>query len=77
MNILLTVIEKYNNDTIFTKLPNITTGTLGYGWNLKHKNFWPNYMDLTQWLEVNTWGDVNKCEVYVNGEFLTLFRCHN
>ncbi len=23
-------------------------GTLGYGWNLKHKNFWPNYFDLQQ-----------------------------
>ena len=23
-------------------------GTLGYGWNLQHKNFWPNYMDLQQ-----------------------------
>jgi hypothetical protein len=23
-------------------------GTLGYGWNLRHKNFWPNYFDLTQ-----------------------------
>jgi hypothetical protein len=25
-----------------------TGGTLGYGWNLRHKNFWPNYMDLAQ-----------------------------
>ncbi len=23
-------------------------GTLGYGWKLIHKNFWPNYMDLQQ-----------------------------
>lgn len=23
-------------------------GTLGYGWNLRHKNFWPNYFDLQQ-----------------------------
>lgn len=23
-------------------------GTLGYGWNLRHKNFWPNYFDLEQ-----------------------------
>jgi hypothetical protein len=23
-------------------------GTFGYGWNLKHKNFWPNYFDLQQ-----------------------------
>jgi hypothetical protein len=44
-----------------------TGGTLGYGWNLKHHNFWPNYLDLSQWLEVSMWGDVNKCEVSVNG----------
>ena len=24
-------------------------GTLGYGWNLKHHNAWPNYFDLNQW----------------------------
>jgi hypothetical protein len=23
-------------------------GTLGYGWSLRHKNFWPNYFDLKQ-----------------------------
>jgi hypothetical protein len=23
-------------------------GTLGYGWNLRHHDFWPNYMDLQQ-----------------------------
>lgn len=23
-------------------------GTFGYGWNLRHKNFWPNYFDLKQ-----------------------------
>jgi hypothetical protein len=91
-----------------------SAGTLGYGWNLRHHDFWPNYMDLTQvcghntcdkivvlsvylvsmllfligfakfnvsiwlvgwllvkkpqWSEVNTWGDVDRCEVYVNGK---------
>ena len=30
-------------------------GTLGYGWNLKHKNFWPNYMDLKQVLSVTVY----------------------
>lgn len=26
-------------------------------------------MDLAQWLEVEMWGDVKKCEVTVNGEW--------
>jgi hypothetical protein len=42
-------------------------GTLGYGWNLKHLNFWPNYMDLKQWEELSVWGDLNTCSVQVNG----------
>lgn len=42
-------------------------GTLGFGWNLMHKNFWPNYMDLKQWKELSVWGDLSKCEVTVNG----------
>lgn len=41
--------------------------SLGYGWNLRHKDFWPNYIDLKQWMEVPVWGDLSKCEVYVNG----------
>ena len=40
---------------------------MGYGWNLLNKDFWPNYMDLKQWLSVSTWGNLRKCEVYVNG----------
>lgn len=42
-------------------------GTLGYGWKLTHLNFWPNYMDLKQWLEVSVWGDAKQCAVHVNG----------
>lgn len=44
-------------------------GTLGAGWNLRNKNFWPNYMDRQQWFDVSAWndGDSAKCDVYVNG----------
>lgn len=42
-------------------------GSMGYGWSLKHKNFWPNYFDLPQWMEAEMWGDINTCQVSVNG----------
>ena len=42
-------------------------GTLGNGWNLLDVDAWPNYMDLKQWQNLSVWGDLNKCDVYVNG----------
>jgi hypothetical protein len=40
-------------------------GTFGYGWSLQHLDFWPNYMDLQQWLELSVWKSTERCEVQV------------
>ena len=41
--------------------------TLGYGWDLLHKDFWPNACDLTQWLELEMWNDLSQCVVQIHG----------
>jgi len=42
-------------------------GTLGYGWKISHLDFWPDYMHLEEWVDLNTWKDSKKCQVHVNG----------
>lgn len=42
-------------------------GSLGYGWDLRHKDFWPDYFDLHQWQQAAVWGNTKRCEVTVNG----------
>jgi len=41
--------------------------TLGYGWDLLHLDFWPNAMDLKQWLELEMWADRSTCTVQIHG----------
>lgn len=41
--------------------------TLGYGWDLLHFDFYPNALDLQQWLELDVWSSLSDCIVQVHG----------
>src|SRR5262249_15730406 len=41
--------------------------TLGYGWDLLHFDFYPDALDLKQWLQLDVWERLPNCTVQIHG----------